>query len=392
MKKAIIIILITLCLLTGLGFYIYEKNKFVLEITLKDNLDVEFGQEFNLKDFIVETNGIFEDKVVKYYELGEKEEVLKYTDTHEKEREYILKFNVVDTVKPFIISSSSVSTYVGEEPNLMAGVICADYVSNNLKCYAEGDYDINTIGSYTLNYVVEDMSGNQHTKEFTLYVKEKPKTTPKSTPTKQVLTPFSEIYNTHKTDKTKLGIDISKWQGDVDSNKVKAAGAEFVIIRLGVFNDGELGMDVNYEEYIEKAYNAGLKIGVYFYSEASTEEEVLKSVDYIVENIHYPLDLGVAYDWEDWSNFNKYNVSLYEFNRLGYLFMDKIKEHGYDAIIYGSTNYFRYMWDMQDIPVWVAQYYKEVTYEGKYSMWQLTSSGKIDGIYGAVDVDVLYLD
>lgn len=392
MKKRIIIISIVLVLLgVGLGIYIYEKNKFVLEIEISDNLNIEFGQEFNLKDLIISSNGIFEDKIVKYYELGEKEEVLTYKDTHDKTRTYDIKVNVVDETNPFILSGSSVTGYVGEETNLLSGVICADYVSNNVKCYVEGEYDINQIGSYPLQYIAEDESGNSISKGFTFNVVQKPKTT-KSTYTAPTYTPFSEIYNTHKNDNTMVGIDISKWQEDVDFNKVKNAGAEFVIIRLGVFNDGELGMDVRYEEYIQKAYEAGLKIGLYFYSEASTEQEVLDSVNYIVENIHYPLDLPIAYDWEDWSNYNSYHISLYEFNRLGYLFMDKIRENGYDSIIYGSTNYFRNMWDMKDIPVWVAQYYKEVTYEGKYSMWQLTSSAKIDGIKGAVDVDILYLD
>ncbi len=394
MKKRIIIISIIsiIFILIGalVGLYIYEKNKFVLEIELKEN-NIEFGQEFNLKDLIVSTNGIFEDKIVKYYELGEKEEVLTYKDAHDKIKTYNIKINVVDQTNPFILSSSSVTAYAGEEANLLNGVICADYVSNNVKCYVDGEYDLNTIGSYELQYVAEDESGNSVSKGFTLNVKEKPKPT-KTTPSKPVLTPFKDIYREHKKDNTVLGIDVSTWQGDIDFNKVKASGAEFVIIRMGVFNDGKLGMDYRYEDNIKKAYEAGLKIGLYFYSEASTEQEIIDSVNYIVENVHYPLDLGIAYDWEDWSNYNSYHISLYEFNRLGYLFMEKLNEKGYDSIIYGSTNYFRNMWDMKDIPVWVAQYYKEVTYEGKYKMWQLTSSGKIDGISGAVDVNVLYLD
>ena len=392
MKKVVIVLIIFILLAgTALGFYIYEKNKFVLEIELNENNNIEFGQEFNLKDLIISSNGIFEDKIVKYYELGEKEEELTYKDTHDKIKTYKIKFNIVDKTNPFILSSSSVTAYVGEEPNLLSGVICADYVSNNVKCYTEGEYDINTIGSYPMQYVAEDESGNSVSKGFTLNVKEKPKPT-KTTPSKPVLTPFKDIYSKHKKDNTILGIDVSTWQGDIDFNKVKQAGAEFVIIRMGVFNDGKLGMDIRYEDNIKKAYEAGLKIGLYFYSEASTEQEIIDSVNYIVENVHYPLDLGIAYDWEDWSNYNSYHISLYEFNRLGYLFMEKLKEKGYDSIIYGSTNYFRNMWDMKDIPVWVAQYYKEVTYEGKYKMWQLTSSATIDGIYGAVDVDVLYLD
>ena len=119
MKKVIIVLLIIMLLGTGLGFYIYEKNKFVLEIELKENNNIEFGQEFNVKDLIVSSNGIFEDKIVKYYELGEKEEELTYKDTHDKIKTYKIKINVVDKTNPFILSSSSVTAYVGEEPNLL---------------------------------------------------------------------------------------------------------------------------------------------------------------------------------------------------------------------------------------------------------------------------------
>ncbi|MBR1377235.1 MAG: hypothetical protein IJ565_05470 [Bacilli bacterium] len=389
-KKGIIIALLAI-LLVGVGISLYFIYRFKLEVTLTDNLNVEFGQEFNLKDLIVESNGSFEDKYVTFYELGEKEVTLSYLDTYDKERSYTIKVNVVDETDPIILSNASVTGYIGEEINLLNGVICADYVSNYVECIVEGDYDINTLGSYALKYVATDESGNSASKDFVYNVIEKPKTT-YSYPTTPNYIQFEEIYSAHKTDKTLVGIDVSRYQGNIDFEKIKNAGADFVIIRLGWHVDGEFGLDAKYEENIEKAHNAGLKIGLYFYSEASTQEDIDNTVDFIVDNIKYDIDLPIAYDWEDFKNYNSYHISLYEFNNLAYRFMDKLNEKGYDSILYGSKYYLTNLWNASTYPVWLAQYYTEVTYEGDYKMWQITDNGKIDGITYGVDVDILYLD
>ena len=101
--------------------------------------------------------------------------------------------------------------------------------------------------------------------------------------------------------------------------------------------------------------------------------------------------MPIAYDWEDFRNYNSYKLSIYEFNNLAYRFMDGIKNLGYNTSLYGSKSYLSNLWIPNDYSVWVAQYYKEVTYTGNYDMWQLTEDGKIDGIAGTVDIDVFYL-
>ena len=391
MKKFLIIISSILVILV-IGVLCYFKFRFKLEVTLSDNLNAIFGEEVNLKEYIVSSNGIFEDKVITFYELGTKEVTISYLDKYNRRREYSFNINVIDKDMPFILASSSLTTYVNEEINLLKGVICADYSSSEVECAVEGEYDISKVGKYYLKYKATDTGDNVVTKDFTLNVIEKPKYTPRVTPTEPNYIYFNDILSTYKNDNTKVGIDVSRFQGDIDFNKIKEAGADFVIIRLGWFIDSEAGLDYNYEKYIEDAYNAGLDIGLYIYSEARTLEEIDTIVNFIKDNIKHEIKMPIAYDWEDFKNYNSYKLSIYEFNNLAYRFMDGIKNIGYDAILYGSKSYLTTMWIPEDYPVWLAQYYKEVTYTKPYKMWQLTEDGKIDGIKGTVDIDIYYIN
>lgn len=397
LEITISVLLLSLCLFIGskiLDKYkekkAYEdaKANFKLEVTLDDKLTISFGKDTNLKDYIKESNVTFEDKIMAYYELGEKKATLNYTDEYGRTGEYTFNITVIDDENPILMAPSSITAIKGSKANLLDGVMCADYASSNVKCEVEGEYDLNKLGEYKLNYKATDEAGNTVTKGFTLNVINKTSNTP-SNPT---YVSFKDIYNAHKTDKTLIGIDVSEWQDSIDFNKVREAGAEFVIIRLGVFYNNAHHLDEMYEENIRKAKAAGLKVGLYYYSEARTIEEAIACADFVASNIHYDLDLPIAYDWEDWSNFNSYKLSLYEFNKAGYAFLDHINEYGYDSMLYGSVNYLEKVWRPKDYTVWVAQYYKENQYDGKSFMWQLTSSGIIDGINGAVDIDILYLD
>ena len=389
MKKLLVVLTSIFVVLICVVFYF--KFRFKLEVTLSSDLYAKSGEEVNLKDYIIESNGIFSDSPATFYEAGEKEVTLSYLDKYDNEREYSFKINVIDEDKPFILAGGSITTYLDEEVDLLKGVICADYTSSEVECIVEGEYSFNELGSYNLNYKATDESGNSMTKSFTLNVIERPSYTPYVEPEEPNYVYFNDVVSTYKTNSTKIGIDVSRFQGDIDFKKVKAAGCDFVIIRLGWYIDAELGLDYNYEKYIKEAKEAGLEVGLYFYSEARTKEEIDAITDFIKENIKYDIDMPIAYDWEDFRNYNSYKLSVYEFNALAYRFMDRIKEIGYNSILYGSKTYLSSMWMPNDYPVWVAQYYKEVTYTGDYNMWQLTEDGKIDGIAGTVDIDIFYL-
>ena len=191
-----------------------------------------------------------------------------------------------------------------------------------------------------------------------------------------------------------VGIDISRWQGDVDFERVKAAGCEFVYMRIGGLDDGELYTDRYYRYNIEAAKAAGLKIGIYWHAEESTPEEVKASVAYLMdvldgEEIDYP----IAYDWEDFRHFENYGMNFKDLNDHLDIFVEEIGKRGYPACLYNSKYYLETIWTNEaNLPIWLANYTSATAYKGDYFMWQHSNTGRIDGIEGDVDLDVMYLE
>ena len=199
--------------------------------------------------------------------------------------------------------------------------------------------------------------------------------------------------NNYKTDNTSVGIDVSKWQGDIDFKKVREAGAEFVMIRIGYQDgfDGDYVIDPYFEKNIEEAKENNLQVGIYFYSYSNSIEESEKQAEWVIKNLkNYEIDLPVVYDWEVWSSFNSINASLYKFNLMAETFLKKIENSGYITMLYISKNYLENIWELQNYKTWLAHYTNKTNYNGNYYMWQMCSDGKIDGINGYVDIDILY--
>ena len=188
------------------------------------------------------------------------------------------------------------------------------------------------------------------------------------------------------------GIDVSAWQDDIDFKAVKKAGCEFVIIRIGYTSEKGVTIDKKFSRNLQGARAAGLKTGIYLYSTDNTEEQVRNSAKWIKETLKGAnLDLPVAFDWEDFSNFQDYGISLYEINRLYDVFADELSQDGYGCMLYSSKNYIENVWKETDIrPVWLAHYTEKTDYKGPYMLWQASCTGKISGISGDVDMDILY--
>ncbi len=102
------------------------------------------------------------------------------------------------------------------------------------------------------------------------------------------------------------------------------------------------------------------------------------------------LDLPVAFDWESWSHFQKYKMSIVDINNLFYEFAGIMDENGYSTILYASKYYLEIIWEPAGYDVWLAHYVKETSYEGDYTMWQTGSIGRIDGCDEDVDTDILF--
>ena len=268
-----------------------------------------------------------------------------------------------------------------------------DNYDREVKKVVENDIDFDKLGKYKLILKATDNSNNITIKEFTVEIVEKPKDNKETSKTvKRVGVKYEDIYTEYKNNKTKIGIDISKWQGNVDFQKLKEANVEFVMIRLG-YQTGfgkELVLDKYYEQNIKLANKYGIKAGVYFYSYAKNTNDAKKQAEFIKKHIkNYKIDMPIAFDFEDWKNVEKAKLSIYDINKNAAVFLEEIKKDGYEVLNYSSKYYLENIWNIS-YPTWLAHYTSKTNYSKDYKMWQLTENGLISGVQGFVDVNVLY--
>jgi len=400
MKKIIIIIIVLIAIVAlGIGIWCYidaeETKRLDAEsVTLKEDLTIEFGKEAKVSDFLANLNGkLVSDNKIDTEKLGYSNVSFEYINIKNKKRKAEYTIKVIDVNAPKIFSGNSYSVTVGYKKNLTDVLLSGDDIDDNPTREIIGEYDFNTVGSYDLTYVVTDSSGNQTKKPFTLYVKEK--SNEQAPPKEPEPLYISDVLENHKTSKTKIGIDVSKWQGEIDWKAVKASGIEFVMIRMGYQTDydGECKVDPYFIANITGAKEAGLPVGLYFYSYAKNVNQAKEQAEWVKENIKkYEIDLPIAFDWESWSSFNTTGMSFYTINKAANTFLDILKEAGYEGMLYSSKNYLEKIWYPTKYETWLAQYNTKATYNGEYSIWQMSDSGRVDGIKGNVDVDIMYLD
>lgn len=398
-KKKLIISSVTIVIAAIIAIIIYLNNRIVLDnsgFTTINDLNIEVYSKAKISDLIDSIEGkVLEDKEINTEKLGTQELSFLYQNENNKKRLGTININVVDKEEPLVWLSNSYSIKKGSEDNIAESILCVDNYDSNPTCKIEGTYDLNTVGAYDLTYVATDNSNNQSTIDFTLNVYE-PAPSNSNNNNNQATpsgTYFQDVLNMHLDENTKIGIDISKWQGDVDFEKVKNAGAEFVMIRIGSQNgvSGEYTLDPYFKQNIENAKANGLDVGIYFYSYADSNEEAEKQAKWIVENLKdYDITLPIAFDFECYSSFNHMNLSLYELNEMAESFFKVLEENNYDVVLYGSKNYLNAIWKYNTKDVWLAHYTNQTDYDKEYIMWQMCQNGIIDGIDGYVDIDIMY--
>ena len=193
---------------------------------------------------------------------------------------------------------------------------------------------------------------------------------------------------------SKKGIDVSEFQGKIDWEKVKNDGIEFAILRCGYGMDFSNQDDVEYERNANECERLGIPYGVYLMSYANTVEKARSEAKHVLRLIEgRKISLGVWYDIED--NGTSGAINKETLTNIINTFCNTIKNAGHRVGVYASLNWLenkieRIIRDNYDI--WVAQYYSKCEYEGKYIMWQHTSSGKVNGISTNVDMNILYED
>ncbi|MBO4601387.1 MAG: hypothetical protein J5634_04065 [Bacilli bacterium] len=413
MKKIIITFIITLLLIASLGFVYFfllkkdteDKTKYVVTYTdasldknikVEKKLDIEYGRIRSLSDFVSIENGTLNDFDIVYDELGKLKVEFSYINNFGLNHRYIT-LNIVDTTAPYVSVPTYKTVLINSDIEFIRGFFCADNHDKIVERSLEGDYDFSTIGTYNAKYVAKDISGNKSERNITINVVEK---MPSSNNNSNQNTPinyldYQSLYNQYKTKNTKIGIDISRWQGDVDFAKLKESNVEFIMIRLGGQDgiDGEYYTDSKFKRNMDEAKKYGFDVGVYFYSYAYTNEEAINQAKYVIENLKgYDLKLPIVFDWECWNKFNKMNISLFDITNVQNTFLNYVEEKGYKSARYGSKNYLINAWQESRHLTWLAHYINETNYDGEYFMWQRCDTGKVNGINGAVDVDILYLD
>ena len=195
------------------------------------------------------------------------------------------------------------------------------------------------------------------------------------------------------------GIDVSRYQGNIDWNKVAAQGVEYVIIRVGIRGwgqEGTLVLDEKFEDNIKGASAAGLKVGVYFFSQAITDEEALEEADLVLDAIAgYDVSYPIVYDVEKTSEASgrMNQLSVEDRTRMAHIFIDRIKEAGYTPMIYANMEMWSVLINMaefEDVDKWFAYYDTDLYFPYEYAIWQYSDTGRIDGIGGDVDLNISF--
>ena len=194
------------------------------------------------------------------------------------------------------------------------------------------------------------------------------------------------------------GIDVSSHQGDIDWKQVAQDGVEFAIIRLGYRgygSEGKLVEDTKFEDNIKGASAAGIKVGVYFFSQAITTEELMEEANLVLEKIApYKIECPVVYDVEKTSKDGRMNnISVEERTQLTALFCQTIQAAGYKPMIYHNTEMGALMIDvaaLEDYDKWYASYSDQMFYPYEYKIWQYSDKGRVAGISTDVDLDISF--
>ena len=377
--------------------YSYRSAEDSLSVSFtEDDPKIEFGEDISAADFIKDSVGDVSttDDEIDTNSLGEKKVIYTvskslYGGLLKVSKDFTFSYTVVDTVPPLVLWNGS-GTVLERGTDFDIGKVLAygDNADPSPKAKVKGKVDMDTEGEYSLHVTITDASDNKTETDLTVNVAE-------SLPVysgSSEHTSFKDFVSANKGSGKAFGIDVSTWQGAIDFSKVKAAGCEFVMIRIGYSSDGDYIMDSRFEKNIENARKAGLKVGLYIYSSDNDEETVRGLAKWIVENLgQSELDLPIAFDWEDFGHFQSYGISFTELNRLYDAFAEEITAAGYDCMLYGSKNYLEKVWeDIDSRPIWLAHYTDKTDYKGQYMMWQASCTGRISGIDGAVDMDIMY--
>lgn len=391
--RTVYLIVILLSALITLGTLLYLRFTTVEGLILIDDLTTEFRNEVYIEEFISYIDGkLIDNYKVDTNEVGYKDLNVTFKNKYGFIVSKTITIEIKDVIAPVIVVNDPYTVVKGADINLEESIFCADDYDDLISCSINGEYDLNKVGRYNLEMVASDKSNNTTKKEFVLNVIEK-KTSSGSQNAAVRYTSFKSIYNKYKNDDTEVGLDISKWQGNVDYAKLKSQGVDFVMLKIGGQTkiDGEFNLDPKFYDNIEGAIANDIKVGVYFYSYANDEKEAKEQANWIIEKLNdYDISMPIVFDWENWNSYTKFHISFHTLNKIANSFIDRVEELGYDGVLYSSKYYLENIWYSDNYTNWLAYYNDKFDKYKDYYMWQMCSNGKIDGIDGYVDIDIMY--
>lgn len=198
-----------------------------------------------------------------------------------------------------------------------------------------------------------------------------------------------------------VGVDISKHTGKVYFPSLKAAGVDYVMIRLGSrgYTTGQMTLDENFKENIEGAIEAQLDVGIYFYSQAVSQDEAVQEANFVVQNLEpyrahvkYPVAFNMGFVSNDKSRIE--GLSREDKTTVTISFLDAVRASGYVPMIYGDKEWLLKEVDLtklQDYDVWLSQEEEIPDYPYRYAMWQYNTDGVLNGIDGGADLNICFV-
>lgn len=198
----------------------------------------------------------------------------------------------------------------------------------------------------------------------------------------------------------RMGIDVSEFQGEeIDWKQVRESGVEFVIIRLGYRAYGETGelvADAMFDNNIKGAIDAGLDVGVYFFSQAVSAAEAVEEAEFVLDYIKpYKIAGPVVYDTEEiqWDTARTDDNTKQDFTNYCKVFCDTVKAAGYEPMIYSNMKWMALTLDMSELSgydFWYADYHETPQCPYDYQIWQYSESGSVPGINTNVDLNLWF--
>lgn len=385
-----VIVIVSIC-----GYYKWRVDHAIKRVELQDNLDLDVYSKVKLLDLIKSINGKVENNFdIDTKKIGGQKITFYYINEENLKVPYSFKVNIVDKISPYIGTRTQYILEKGYKGDFEKTLFCGDNYDDKPKCRIEGEYNSEVVGNYPVKYIATDSSGNTNIRNIIISIVDPSLADDNETESVQKTTDFQQVVSKFKNDNTKIGIDVSRWQGDINFEKVKQAGVEFVFIRVGVGIKKGKGftLDKKFKQNIKGFNKVGIPVGIYFYSYADNKKTAIKEAEWVVKNLKkYKVSLPIAFDWEDWSNYRKYNLSFYHLTELANTFITTVEKYGYKGMLYSSKNYLENIWFKTNHKIWLANYTFENTYQEKFKVWQVCNDGKVMGIdNNVVDIDIMY--